>query len=218
MRLCAFGASSLWVSGCGLSPAPDEKTETKDEKKTLSGGKTMKIAVVTSSPHPDTSSTSFHLAERFMAGARAAGHEVFRFDAAREETHPCLGCDECRMDGPCVFKDAIETKLMPKMLGADMIVLVTPLYYFGMSAQLKTVVDRFYSRTGRLHGKKSLLLATAYDSNSWTMEALTVHYKTLVRYMGWHDVGTVLGLGCGSRSLVEGSEFAKEAYKIGAGL
>ena len=178
----------------------------------------MKVVVVTSSPHPKNESTSIYLADRFTDGAKSAGHEVFTFDAANEETHPCRGCDKCGMDGPCIFKDAIEEKLMPKMLEADLIVLTTPLYYFGMSAQLKTIVDRFYSRTGKLHGKKSIIMATAYNSADWTMEALKNHYETLVRYMEWQDAGQVWAIGCGARSLVKKSEFSDIAYKIGANL
>ena len=64
-----------------------------------------------------------------------------------------------------------------------------------MSAQIKTVVDRFYSRTGSLHRKKSILMATAYNSADWTMEALVHHYETLVRYMEWQDIGKVLAIG-----------------------
>lgn len=106
-------------------------------KGSISGGKAMKIVVITSSPHPEDESTSCYLADRFTEGAKGAGHEVFTFDAANSDTHPCRGCDNCHMDGPCVFKDDIEKTLMPKMLEADMLVLVTPLYYYGMSAQLK---------------------------------------------------------------------------------
>lgn len=91
-------------------------------------------------------------------------------------------------------------------------------YYYGMSAQLKIVIDRFYSRTGQLHGKKSLLIATAYNSADWTMDAISNHYDTLVRYMEWQDVGKVLGVGCGSRQLVERSEFGDMAFKIGENL
>lgn len=178
----------------------------------------MKIVVINSSPHPQNESTSIYLSEQFTAGAKSAGHEVFTFDAANEETHPCRGCDKCHMDGPCIYQDAIEKVLMPKMLEADMLVLVTPLYYYSMSAQLKTVVDRFYSRTERLHRKKSLLIATAYNSADWTMTALVAHYDTLVRYMEWQDMGAVLGVGCGSRSLAERSQFGPQAYKIGASL
>ena len=66
--------------------------------------------------------------------------------------------------------------------------------------------------------KKSIMMATAYNSADWTMEALVNHYNTLVRYMEWQDVGQVMATGCGARSLVEKSEFADIAYKIGANL
>ena len=77
---------------------------------------------------------------------------------------------------------------------------------------------RHYSRTEKLHGKKSIMMATAYNSADWTMEALANHYETLVRYMEWQDVGQVWATGCGARSLVEKSSFAEMAYKIGANL
>lgn len=221
LKVVSAGAMTLFLSGCGLSALADEKKEKTaavSEKGSVSGGKNMKIVVVNSSPHPDNESTSKYLSSRFIEGAKGAEHEVFVFDAAKEETHPCSGCDSCGMDGPCVWKDAIENKLMPKMLEADLLVLVTPLYYYGMSAQLKTIVDRFYSRTGKLHNKKSIIIATAYNSADWTMEALSAHYNTLVRYMEWQDVGQVWGIGCGSRSLVERSEFGDMAQKFGANL
>lgn len=178
----------------------------------------MKIVVINSSPHSETQSTSRYLAQKFVAGAKSAGHEIFIFDAANEKTNPCRGCDHCGMDGDCIFNDAIQTKLMPQMLKADLLVLVTPLYYFGMSAQLKIIVDRFYSRTTRLSGKKSIMMATAWNSADWVMEALQSHYETLVRYMNWQDVGQIWATGCGSRSMVERSEFGEAAYKIGASL
>lgn len=220
LKVSGMGAVTFFLTGCGLSALTGDasKANVVPEKGSVSGGANMKIVVITSSPHPKNESTSIYLADRFTDGARSAGHEVFTFDAANEETHPCRGCDKCGMDGPCIFKDAIENTLMPKMLEADLIVLTTPLYYFGMSAQLKTIVDRFYSRTGKLHGKKSIMMATAYNSADWTMEALVNHYNTLVRYMEWQDVGQVMATGCGARSLVEKSQFADIAYKIGANL
>lgn len=178
----------------------------------------MKIVVINSSPHSERQSTSRYLAKKFIDGANSKGHEIFVFDAANEETNPCQGCDTCGMNGPCIFQDAIETKLMPKMLEADLLVLVTPLYYFGMSAQLKTIVDRFYSRTTKLNGKKSIFMATAWNTADWTMTALKNHYETLVRYMNWQDVGQVWAIGCGYRSAVEKSEFGDLAYKIGENL
>lgn len=214
LKVALAGAATLFLSGCGLAAADDKK----EVSKSVSGGAKMKIVVINSSPHSEKESTSKYLAQRFTEGAKSAGHEVFTFDAANEKINPCRGCNHCGMDGDCIFDDAISKTLMPKMLEADLLVLVTPLYYYGMSAQLKTIVDRFYSRTGKLHGKKSIFMATAWNSADWTFTALQSHYETLVRYMEWQDVGQVWALGCGYRSAVEGSEFGDAAYKIGANL
>ena len=217
LKVVSTGTITLFLSGCGLTAMADDKTKIP-EQSSVSGGTPMKIVVINSSPHSESESTSRYLAQKFTEGAKSAGHEIFTFDAANEETHPCRGCDKCGMNGACIFKDAIETKLMPQMLEADLLVLVTPLYYFGMSAQLKIIVDRFYSRTTKLNGKKSMIMSTAWNSADWTMEALKNHYETLVRYMNWTDVGQVWAVGCGARSLVERSEFGEQAYKIGANL
>jgi len=218
IKVVGLGAAAIYLSGCGLSAIKDKDDTEVSASESVSRGESMKIVVINSSPHSEEQSTSRYLAKKFFDGATSAGHEVFVFDAANEKTNPCRGCDQCGMDGACIFDDAIETKLMPQMLKADLLVLVTPLYYFGMSAQLKTVVDRFYSRTSKLSGKKSMIIATAWNTADWTMEALKSHYETLVRYMSWQDVGQVWATGCGSRPMVERSEFGDMAYKIGAAL
>ncbi len=216
LKVVGLGAVTLYLSGCGLAA---EKNESKvAAQSNFSEEKPMKIVLINSSPHSETQSTSRYLSQKFVEGAKSKGHEIFIFDAANEKTNPCKGCDHCGMDGDCIFNDAIQTKLMPQMLAADLLVLVTPLYYFGMSAQLKIIVDRFYSRTTKLSGKKSIIMATAWNSADWTMEALQNHYETLVRYMNWQDVGQIWATGCGYRSAVENSEFGEAAYKIGASL
>lgn len=219
-KAAGAGLMTLIVSGCGLSALVGE-AGTGNKEKTVgfaSGGKKMKIVIIAGSPHSEQESTSKYLAQQFTKGAQEAGHDVFQFNAALEDIHGCLGCDACHMDGPCVQKDAIETKLIQRLVDCDMIVIATPLYYYGMSAQTKIVIDRFYSRTGRITGKKSMLMATAYNSADWTMKALEAHYDTLVRYMNWTDMGKVLAIGCGARSLVEQSQFGQQAYEIGKAL
>ena len=106
------------------------------------------------------------------------------------------------------------------MLSADMVVFATPLYYYGMSAQLKTVVDRFCSFNSSINRKnmKSALLAVAWNSDGWTFEALEVHYKILVSYLNFKDMGMVLGYGCGTPSMTKNSKYPAEAYKLGKSL
>ena len=107
-----------------------------------------------------------------------------------------------------------------KLLASDMVVFATPLYYYGMSAQLKTVVDRFCAYNSSLNRRhlKSALITVAWNSDDWTFEALEAHYKTLVRYINFEDKGMVLGYGCGSPSMTERSKYPAEAYKLGKNL
>lgn len=89
-----------------------------------------------------------------------------------------------------------------------------------MSAQIKTVIDRFCSANHILmnNRKHVFLLATAYDDNDWTFRALLSHYQAIVQYLGWIDDGQILAGGCGSRSDIERTEFGKQAYQLGKTL
>ena len=178
----------------------------------------MKVTIITGSPHKN--GTTSVLAEEFIKGAKETGHEVFRFDAAFEKIAPCLACGSCRTGpGKCIQNDSMEI-LNPKLLAADYLVFITPLYYFGMSAQLKLVIDRFYANTSKLSGnnKKAILMAAANDDEDWAVQALVEHYKTIARYMKWEDKGILLAVGCGSRSDIERTNFPMQAYQLGKNL
>lgn len=177
----------------------------------------MKIVVLMGSPNVNGSTKL--MVNSFIKGAKESGHEVQCFDVAKMNIHPCFGCIACGYNGPCVQKDDMEN-LKKEILSADMLVFATPLYYYGFSAQLKIVIDRFCAVNGDMQRKrlKSALLAVAWNSDSWTFEALLNHYKTLVRYLNFKDCGTVLGKGCGTPSMTAHSKYLEEAYKLGKNL
>ncbi len=68
------------------------------------------------------------LVERFVQGARDAGHEVEVISLIKNEVRGCLGCNACRYGKPCIQKDAFND-IAPKILSADLLVLAAPLYY-----------------------------------------------------------------------------------------
>ena len=123
------------------------------------------------------------------------------------------------MSGPCIQKDDMAD-LRGHMLAADMVVFVTPLYYFGMSAQFKSVIDRFCSENSAITARRlrSVLLAVAWNADSRTYDALEVHYDALVRYLDMTDCGRVLGRGCGTPSMTRGSGVPRQAYDLGRSL
>ena len=177
----------------------------------------MKIIVLMGSPNRKGSTAI--LVENFTKGAEEAGHSVEVIDVCHADIHPCTGCARCGYEGPCVQKDDVET-IRKKLLSADMVVFATPLYYYGMSAQLKTVVDRFCAYNSSLNSRhlRSALLTVAWNSDDWTFDALEAHYKTLVRYINFRDAGMVLGYGCGTPAMTKRSRYPKEAYQLGKSL
>ena len=177
----------------------------------------MRIIILMGSPNRKGSTNI--LVENFVDGATEAGHECEVIDVCHANIHPCTGCVACGYEGPCVQKDDVE-QIRAKLLASDMVVFATPLYYYGMSAQLKTVVDRFCAYNGSLSSRhlKSALLTVAWNADDWTFEALEAHYKTLVRYINFEDKGMILGYGCGTPSMTKRSRYLKEAYALGRSL
>lgn len=177
----------------------------------------MKVTVITGSAHKK--GTSALLADEFIRGVQENGHEVFRFDAAFANVKGCLGCDYCRNTGePCVLKDDMAT-LTPYLLEADAIAFASPVYYFGFSAQLKAVLDRFYAPENKLMGhKKSVLLVTAGSPEAAITKNVTSLYHDVIDWMKWENAGEVLAFGSYSRADIEQSRYPEQAHMLGRKL
>jgi multimeric flavodoxin WrbA len=177
----------------------------------------MKITVLQGSPNSNCSTAM--LVERFADGAREAGHTVDVVEVAKKRISPCTGCVKCGFGGPCVLSDDFD-ELRAQILASDMVVFATPLYYYGMTAQLKAVIDRFCSANPSITGKrlKSALLTVAWNADDWTFDALMVHYRTLVRYINFDDQGMVLGYGCGTPATTKRSGYPNKAHELGKSL
>ncbi len=201
--LSLLGAGA--IVGTAIKPAAGAK---------LTGTvKTMDILVLTGSPRKNGNSN--FLAEEFLRGAQEAGHRTFRFDAAEANVHPCIACNACGMDGPCVFKDDFET-VRSKLIPADMVVFATPMYYFGLSAQLKAVIDRFYAINGKIHvPKKAALLMTYANTAASHAQPIASHYDTLLDYLGWSDAGRVIAPGVWTAGSIKSTRYPQMAYELG---
>lgn len=176
----------------------------------------MKILVLSGSPHKN--GTTSLLIDEFYEGATQSGHEVVRIDTAKLKINPCLGYNHCRRnEGKCVHEYDDMLEIILHLLTADAVVLVSPLYYFGLTAQLKTVIDRFYSVNSLLREspKKLYLIAAGADTDDWAMDGVRAHYKTLCKYLGWHEGGTLLAYGLAARQDAENSEYKIMSNKFG---
>lgn len=178
----------------------------------------MHIVILQGSPNRDGSTAI--LAEEFARGAREAGHAVERIDVAHERVNACTGCVSCGYGAsPCVQHDGMGA-ILDKVLAADVLALATPLYYYGMTAQLKVVIDRFCSANSAIAARRlrAVLLAVAWNADDWTFDALEAHYETLCRYLDMRDAGRVLGRGCGTPAMTRRTDAPRRAYELGRSL
>ncbi|HIU25069.1 MAG TPA: flavodoxin family protein [Candidatus Copromorpha excrementigallinarum] len=175
----------------------------------------MKITVLTGSPHKK--GTTALLTEKFIEGAEKNGHEIKKIDTAFLEVKPCLACDYCiAHEGRCVQKDDMD-KVREGVMKADMVVLSTPVYYFGMSAQIKAAIDRFYAFNDDLlkMKKKSVLISACGDEEEWVPEAIEKHYETICRYLNWTPEGVLVARGVYTREDIEKTDYPAQAQKLG---
>lgn len=173
------------------------------------------IAVLESSPHKNGASNT--LADFFIRGAIEAGHTVQVIDVARLNIRPCQGCYQGKAGGHCILRDDMR-QVEDALTSTDLVVYVTPIYFYGMSAQLKIVVDRLHCFYAKLRGKKSLLLATAWRTDDQVMIYLKSLYMGLVEYLGYQSLGTIMDRGCGSPETIRDSPYAVQAYNLGKSL
>lgn len=174
----------------------------------------MKIVVLTGSAHKN--GTTALLAEEFIKGATEKGHEIYRFDAAFKNVHPCIACEKCHTASEgCVFKDDIS-ELNPYLLEADGIVFVSPIYYYDINAQIKAVIDRFYANDAALHkNKKTALIVTMADITEKTADGAVASFKGTANFLEWSVAGTVIGVNCGSVDDLKKTNYPKQAYELG---
>ena len=218
-NLVSAAAAGIVLTSCS-NPSNAQTADSGVDSKSESAkgsSKKMKIVVLTGSPRKN-SNTSY-MADRFIAGATEAGHEVFKFDCARSEVSGCIGCNHCNMNGPCIYDDDFS-KLRPKLIEADLVAFVSPMYYFGFSSQIKRVIDRFYAINGQIKGasKKAVFMMAYADNSKSEAEAMTVHYKTLIKYLGWKDAGMVIAPGVWTAGSIKNTKYGEDAYKLGKNI
>ena len=176
----------------------------------------MKIVIITGSAHKH--GTTATLTDQFQRGAADAGHEAFRFDAAFQNVHPCIGCDKCVRTGECTFAADDMKELNPHLLEADAVVFVSPIYYFDINAQLKAVIDRFYANNEALMGKKKAVFLTAMaDEDQKTASGANASFDLMADYLGWEIVGRPNVGGCSTADDLH-EEDLTAAYELGKNL
>ncbi len=164
-------------------------------------------------------SNSDMLADKFAEGARSAGHEVQKISLVGKDIRFCKGCFACQKLGRCVIKDDVND-IMAQVLEADVVVWATPVYYYEMSGQMKTLIDRMNAMYPMDYKFRDVyLLTTAAEDEVETPK------RTETGLTGWIDcypksrlAGTLFCGGVNDPREIEGSSKLREAFEMGKNI
>lgn len=179
-----------------------------------------KIVILNGSPHKNGNTSA--LVRKFTEGAENAGNTVTEFFLDGMEIHGCKGCfgGHSSRACPCVQKDDMA-QIYPAVRDCDVIVLATPLYYWNMSGQLRTAVDRLFALEegdGNLlrgHGRGCALLMAA-EGNGF--EDVLTYFDHLMEHLKWENLGHVLAGGNGEIGDIAGKPELEQAYALGKSI
>jgi multimeric flavodoxin WrbA len=179
-----------------------------------------KIVILNGSPRKKGNTSS--MTAQFAEGAKSTGNEVTEFFLNDMNIHGCRSCfgGHSSKECPCVQKDDMAS-IYPKVKEADVIVLASPLYYWTISGQLKTTIDRLFAleegdgQMLRGNGKAGALIMAAEGS---AFEDALSYFNHLMDHLEWKNLGSVLAGGNLAIGDISGKPELKQAYDLGASI
>ena len=172
-----------------------------------------KILIISSSPRKNGNSDL--LCDEFLKGALEAGHKANKISLSDKKVKYCKACDVCQKGKPCVIDDDME-KILQKMIDADVIVLATPVYFYTMNAQLKTLIDRTYARYTEITDKDFYFIITAADEEEKNMQRAIESLRAFTFCLtGAKEKGIICATGTWKKGDVKDSKYMKMAFNEG---
>lgn len=164
-------------------------------------------------------SNSDMLADKFAEGAESAGNEVEKISLTGKNIQFCKGCFACQKLGRCVIKDDVND-ITAKVLKADVVVWATPIYYYEMSGQMKTLIDRMNAMYPLDYKFRDVyLLTTAAEDEEETPK------RAEAGLTGWIDcypksrlAGTLFCGGVNEAREIDGNKKLQEAFEMGKNI
>lgn len=173
-----------------------------------------KVLVISTSLRPR--SNSHALADEFARGAADAGNKVKTVSLRDKEIRFCIGCLSCQKAGRCVIKDDAP-EIVEMMREAEVIAFATPIYYYEMCGQMKTLLDR----ANPLYGS-DYRFTDIYMLTSAAEDEPTTPQRAITGLTGWidcfdraHLAGSVFAGGVNDQGEINGHPALKEAYELG---
>lgn len=159
------------------------------------------------------------LAHSFADGA-SKNNIVELVSVADYKVNPCIGCNSCfTREGNQCFQNDDMSKIYGKLRNADIVVVASPVYFYGISAELKAIIDRLHTpMRNEFQIKKLALLLVGAASLPELFDAIKLQYRLILDFFHLEDAGMVLVRGVKDKGDIRKTEALKEAYELGLSI
>ncbi len=179
----------------------------------------MKKNVLVISASPRKGGNSDVLCDRLIQGAQESDNSVEKIFIRNKEIKYCIACEACqRNNGVCAIHDDMA-EILDKMTKADVIVMASPVYYYSMNGQLKTLIDRTVARIKDLSGKEFYFILTAADNKIAEMRGTVEGFHGFTRCLdNAKEKGIIYGVGAWGKGEILDNPAMKQAYDMGRAI
>lgn len=173
-----------------------------------------KVFIISSSPRKGGNSDT--MADEFLKGTLEAGNTAVKINIRDMELKFCIGCLSCQRTGKCVLKDGMN-ELYDTVQHADILVFATPVYYYGMTGQLKTFLDRLNPLFCKDNSFKEVyLLMSAAENEDCAMDGTINGAQCWIDCFDGVAIKDVLcGIGLTGPRDIDKMDFKRLAYEMG---
>ena len=177
----------------------------------------MNILILSGSPRKGGNTDL--LVEAFVKGA-SQKHHVEVVSVRDYKVNPCMGCNVCfkSKDNTCVQKDDMSM-IYEKMAHTDMLVIASPVYFYGLSAQLKAIIDRCHNPIrDTFKIKKTAILLVGAATLPELFDSILAQYQLCLNFFKLEDAGRVLARGAKDKGDIKNIDALNEAFRLGQSI
>jgi multimeric flavodoxin WrbA len=183
----------------------------------------MKVLGIMGSPR--VGGNSDILLDEALAGAKEVGAEVEKIILDKKKIAGCKDCKKCNETGICVIKDDMH-EIQKKILEADAIIHSGPVYFWSMTGQMKTYLDRWAALFDaewrwqkayypRMKGKRIGLITVCGDPNVQTADPIVHSFKSTAEMTKMNWLGAVMTSASDKGDIIKDEKARKKAFELG---
>lgn len=177
-----------------------------------------KILVLSSSPRKGGNSDL--LCDQFVLGSQEAGHQTEKISLRDKKINYCTGCGACSGGSKksCPQKDDMA-EILEKLVISDVIVMATPIYFYTMCGQMKTLIDRTCARYTEINDKDFYFIVAAAVSSKQAMNRALEEFRGFTSCLSNpREKGVIYGVGAWDIGDIKKSDAMKQAYEMGKAI